>query len=173
MLLEIWKDIEDYPNYEVSNVGRVRNKTTKYVLKPQQFVGKKYYYVALSENGIQKKKRIHRLVAEAFIPNPNNLPEINHLDEDPSNNCADNLEWCSKSYNVNYGTRNKRAGEKMIGNTNGISYKVQKYSLDGKFLEEYRSLKQASEMNNIPKGNLSAYFSKGWKQCGGFVWKKV
>ena len=173
MPLEIWEDIEGYPNYEVSNVGRVRNKTTKYVLKPQKFIGKKYYYVCLYANGTQKKERIHRLVATAFIPNPKNLPEVNHKDEDPSNNFVDNLEWCSKSDNVNYGSRNKTVSEKMIGNTNGIAYRVQKYSLDGIFLEEYRSLKQASEMNNIPKGNLSAYFSKGWKQCGGFVWKKV
>lgn len=116
--MEQWKIIEDYPNYEVSNIGRVRNKTTKYVLKPQQFIGKKYYYVPLWKDGAEKKKRIHRLVAEAFIPNPQNLPEVNHKDEDPSNNSVDNLEWCSRAYNANYGTRNKRTSDKMMGNKN-------------------------------------------------------
>lgn len=173
MTREEWRDIEDYPNYEVSNIGRVRNKTTKYVLKPQKFMGKKYYYVCLSNNGIQKKERIHRLVATAFIPNPKNLPEVNHKDEEPSNNFVDNLEWCSRSDNVNYGTRNKRAAEKMIDNVNAPMQGAMKLSMDGKPLETYRSMKHAEKANNIPNGNLSHYFSKGWRSCGGFKWRKI
>ena len=106
---EIWKTIEEFDNYEVSNLGRVRNIQTGRVLKPI-LISTGYYQVGLFKQNKCYRKLIHRLVAEAFLENSDNLPQINHIDEDKTNNVVSNLEWCSASYNINYGTRNKRIG---------------------------------------------------------------
>ena len=110
---EIWKDIQGYEGlYRVSNLGRVKSfhKAKEHILSP----GKDkdgYFQVQLYKNGINKMRKVHRLVAQAFISNPNNLPQINHKDENKQNNNVDNLEWCTNEYNHNYGTRNERAAK--------------------------------------------------------------
>ena len=103
---EIWKDIDGYDGeYQVSNLGNVRSlnymrrKETRELSKKNI---KGYPYVILYKNTKIQRKRIHRLVAEAFIPNPNNLPEVNHKDENKANNRVDNLEWCTHQYNFQY-----------------------------------------------------------------------
>ena len=110
---EQWVTVKDYENYQVSNLGNVRNCKTGRILKPSTVWG--YLTVCLHENRKQKTCRVHKLVAIAFIPNPNNLRCINHKDENKLNNCVNNLEWCSIEYNNNYGTRNKRISETMKG----------------------------------------------------------
>ena len=113
MLFEIWKDIEGYAGlYQVSNLGRVKSlkvskiKSERIRKSYQQSSG--YISIVLCKNGKVTNHKIHRLVANAFIDNPDNLPEINHKDEDKTNNCVDNLEWCDSSYNKNYGTRTEK-----------------------------------------------------------------
>ena len=106
---EIWKAINEFPNYEVSTLGRVKNISTGKVLKPV-LNNTGYYKVILCQNNKHYTKFIHRLVAIEFIPNPDELPEVNHIDECKANNGVSNLEWCTKEYNNNYGTRNKRIG---------------------------------------------------------------
>lgn len=120
---EIWKDVVGYEGfYQVSNLGRVKSlidcngKYRELILKPNKNP-LKYEIVTLSVNGVSKRKSLHRVVAEAFIPNPNNLPFINHKDEVPFNNRVDNLEWCNQSYNVNYGNRNKKVINSLINNS--------------------------------------------------------
>ena len=117
---EVWKDIQGYEGlYQVSNKGRVRsidrliiqksggNKCRKgQLLKPTVQNG--YYKVALAKYNKKTNFRVHRLVADAFIPNPNNWSFINHIDENKSNNNAENLEWCTRQYNNNYGHRNEK-----------------------------------------------------------------
>lgn len=121
--MEEWRNIKDYENYEVSNLGRVRNKNGK-ILKQQLRHG--YYDVGLYNKYHQnqpKLLKVHRLVAQAFIPNLNNYPCINHKDENKLNNNIDNLEWCTYSYNCNYGHRNdtrKRQVLKLDSNYNII-----------------------------------------------------
>lgn len=108
---EIWKVIEDYPNYEVSTLGRVRNRETLKLMTPcKNKIG--YMLVNLS-TGDNKNKTpyVHRLVAKAFIENPENLPQINHKDEDKTNNSVENLEWCTSKFNLDYGTRIERQVE--------------------------------------------------------------
>ena len=118
---EIWKDIKGYEGlYQISNWGRVKslgnNKTRKEkILKPCILKKGNYLRIGLRKNGKRKMYLVHRLVAEAFIQNPNNLPFINHKDENPSNNCVSNLEYCDVLYNNNYGTRNKRISENHKG----------------------------------------------------------
>ena len=130
MIEEIWKPIEGYEGlYEVSNLGRVRSLDRFYyrlhkgkVLSPTK---DRYGYltVTLNCNGKSKTIKIHRLVAQAFLPNPDNLPQVNHKDEVKSNNCVDNLEWCSAKYNVNFGTRQERYRNTMLekGHWSGLS----------------------------------------------------
>ena len=120
--MEIYKDIEGYEGlYQISNYGNVKSlnykKTGKDGLLKPQYDSDGYCQVSLYKHHKGKSFPIHRLVAEHFIDNPDNLYEVNHKDENKLNNCVDNLEWCSHEYNCNYGTRNKRHSEYMIGNT--------------------------------------------------------
>lgn len=117
---ETWRNVADFEGlYKISNKGNVHsvervssqgNKCGGFTLKPTIASGG-YLQVKLYENGIRKHKYIHRIVAEAFIPNPNNYPEINHKDEDKTNNYVENLEWCTRKYNVNFGTAIERAAQ--------------------------------------------------------------
>ena len=107
--MEIWKDIKDFDKYQVSNLGRIRSFKQKKDGKILSLIEQKnYLYVSLSKHCKETRRLVHRLVAEAFIDNPDNLPEVNHKDENTMNNNASNLEWCTSKYNSNYGTRNKR-----------------------------------------------------------------
>ena len=108
---EIWKDISGYPNYQISNLGRVWSKKRQIYLK--QFKNNSgYSQVTLSAiNGKCKRELVHRLVALTFVDNPNNYPCVNHKDENKENNTASNLEWCDRSYNINYGDRNNKASK--------------------------------------------------------------
>lgn len=121
-MAEIWKTIEGFPNYEISNMGNVRSLAHRdkwnrvkggQLIKPQ-FDGKGHYlHVGLYANGSVKIVNVHRLVAKAFLPNPCGYTEVNHKDENKTNNAASNLEWCSHSYNNQYGSRGDKArGEK-------------------------------------------------------------
>ena len=128
MTEEIWKPIEGYEGqYEISSYGRVKSLKRPYennggiqwtkerILSP----GKDkdgYLQVNLHCNGKQHQRKIHRLVAQAFLPNPDNLPMVNHKDEDKTNNNVDNLEWCDHRYNMNYGSCIDRAIETRLKN---------------------------------------------------------
>lgn len=137
MTEEIWRPVVGYEGlYEVSSYGRVRS-LDRYDSRNQFREGKilknrdnsnGYLLCGLSKNGIVKNKYIHRLVAEAFLPNPDNLPEVNHLDEDKSNNRVENLEFCNRKYNCNYGTKIERE----------ITTKIKKGIYLGLSQEEYK-----------------------------------
>lgn len=145
-MVEIWKDIKYYENlYQGSNLGRV--KSIKFgkerILKT--FKNKDgYLQVGLWKNNKRKIFLVHRLVAQAFLDNPNNLPEVNHKDENKLNNVVSNLEWCDRTYNVNYGT----AIERMIKT---VSKPVLQFTLDGKFVREWESTREC-ERNGYNHG---------------------
>ena len=113
---EIWKDIEGYDGmYQVSNLGRVKSfKNCKERILSSGTTKKNYKFVILSKNDIRKNFQVHRLVAMTFLPNPDNLPQVNHKDENPSNNNLENLEWCTAKYNSNYGNHCNRISERNL-----------------------------------------------------------
>ena len=130
---EIWRDVEGYEGlYQVSNLGRVKSlnyrRTGKEkILKPIK-IKKQYMNVKLCKNGKLKQYMIHRLVAKAFIPNPDNKEQVNHINEIKTDNRAENLEWCDRSYNVNYGTRIEKQKQTCI--ENGIYEKANKKRME-------------------------------------------
>ena len=180
MKKEYWKPILNYEGlYEVSNWGRVRSldrwcshrrgKQLKKgrILKLCTNKGG-YLYVYLWKNGKGKYFLVHRLVAEAFIPNPDNLPQVNHKDENKLNNNAENLEWCSAKYNSNFGTRNERI---IVKNTNGkCSKKVLQYDLEGNFIREWQSTKECGR-NGFNQGHVAECCRGERKTHKGFIWK--
>ena len=117
----IWKPVVGYGNlyedlYEVSNDGQVRRKKSGRILRLS--IGTKgYYKVRLSRNGIGKSYEVQRLVALAFIDNPNNYPIVNHIDENPLNNSVDNLEWCTYQYNLTYGKCQEKRAQTRLSNS--------------------------------------------------------
>lgn len=162
---EIWKDIEGYEGlYQVSNLGRVKSlgnggsNSKERILKQLNKNG--YFGVCLCKEGKPKGFDIHRLVASEFIPNPDNLPMVNHKDECKTNNRVDNLEWCSAKYNNNYGTRIQR-----------ITEKKSKQVLCVETGKTYPSLRQAERELGISHNNISAVCLGKYKTCGGFHWR--
>ena len=142
--------IKDFPEYYITDDGQViRNgKTLQPVLNAYG-----YYKVTLSKNGKRYEKRINRLVAEAFIPNPNNLPCVNHKDENKLNNNIDNLEWCTYAYNNAYGTRTQRASLSQI-NRKDCSKVVVQFTLDGQYIATYPSAKEAWRKTGMSRGHI-------------------
>lgn len=175
-MIEIWRDIKDYEGlYQVSNWGRVKslgngnskNSKVRILKTSKNKCG--YLYVVLCKDGKVKTYKVHRLVAEAFIPNPLNLPQVNHKSENKQDNRVENLEWISASGNTNYGTRNRRVSEKM---TNGkLSKEVLQYSLDGTFIKEFPSTREIERQLNFDNGFISKNCLGKCKSAYGFIWK--
>lgn len=116
---EVWKDIEGFEGYQISNRGRVKSLNyshTKQERVLQQCIDRRgYCRITLYKNGKIYNLKVHRLVAMAFIANPNEKPQVNHIDECKANNHAENLEWCTCKENINHGTRNERARKTLKG----------------------------------------------------------
>lgn len=178
---EIWKDIEGYEGlYQVSNLGNVRSldraidscynskQSIKGKVKIQELKNNGYMRVTLCKDGKCKHYHVHRLVAEAFIPNPDNLPFCNHMDEDKTNNKSSNLEWCDAKYNQNYGTCRQRIREKQI-NDPKRSKKVYQYTMDGQLVKIWESTKEC-ERNGYSSGCISLCCLGKQKQHQGFYW---
>lgn len=184
---ELWKDIKGFEDlYQVSTYSRVKSKKREHcnnqfgderVLKP--YKNKKgYYQIDLHKDGKTYSSRTHILAAQAFIPKATfkymsyenkddiNLDdlEVNHKDENPSNNHINNLEWCTKKYNCNYGTRNKKLKELH-------EIKVNQYSLDGKFIKTWNSLTEAAKNLNCNQPHMSEVCNGKRKTAGGYIWR--
>ena len=176
LINEIWKDIKGYEGlYQVSNLGRIKSltrlidhKSTGIVLQKEKIKKqqKNYGYcnVILCKNSKIKYYKVHRLVAQAFIPNPYNKPFINHKNEIREDNRVENLEWCDSTYNNNYGSRNKK-----IALTN--SKEVFQYDLDGNFIKQWKSVMEVERTLKIPNSNICKCCKGLRNKAGGYIWK--
>lgn len=137
--------------------------TPEKILTPQRSIWG-YYRINLNKNHKNKIYSVHRLVAEAFIPNPDNLPCVNHKDEVRTNNRINNLEWCTHKYNSNYGTGSKRRSEKLSKSIRCVE--------TGKI---YKSLTEVCKVHNLNLGNVSNVCNNkvGYKTAGGYHWEYI
>lgn len=168
MFSEVWKDIAGFEGfYEVSNHGNVRRADTK-VQKKTSLNRYGYPQVNLYKNNKSHLKRVHRLVTIAFVdnPNPNKYDCVNHKDENPCNNYFENLEWCDRKYNNNYGNHN-------ANNAKSRSIPVEQYNLKGQFVKEWMSATEASRELGIPQMAINSCCLRKpkYNQAGGFLWK--
>lgn len=167
-MVEIWKDIKGYEGlYQVSNLGNIKSlnynrKGISKILKQGLEKGG-YLRISLSKNKKSKTKAVHRLVAEAFIPNPDNLPQVNHKNEDKTDNNVNNLEWCNVSYNINYGTRTERCGK----SSNKV---VLQFDSENNLIKKWKSTMEASR-NGFSSGHISDCCNGKSKTHKGFIWR--
>ena len=163
-MFEIWMDIPGYDGlYQVSNFGRVA-RLSHGVRKIRKFgASRGYDMVVLCKDGKTKGFLVHRLVAQVFIPNPKNLPCINHKDENKHNNAVSNLEWCNYTYNNNYGTFKDRVSKTK-------SYDVYQWTIDGQFVKKWRGVSTAARELGICRSSIGFCISGRYQTAGGFVW---
>ena len=161
---EVWRDIEGYEGlYQVSDQGRVKSfKWNKERFLKPSMDKDGYLLVTLCAGGKPKTLKVHRLVCEAFHENPDNKPQVNHINEDKTDNRACNLEWCTCKQNVNHGSRNER-----------VSKPVGQYSLDGKLIKLWPSTMEAERQAGFNHGNISQVANGKYKQAYGCIWKYV
>ena len=197
---EIWKDVVGYEGlYQVSNLGRIKSLpklcingnggkyyTKEKILKPQYGSnGRTYTHVCLRKDGKTHIKEIHRIVAIAFIPNPLNLPQVNHRDENPSNNTVSNLEWCDGFYNHNYGTikeRTRQTKERNKSDENGLVTRIKNSAFcapkeviqmddNGNVLNSFVSAADAYRQTGISARNIRRCCNGKFVHYNGFRWK--
>lgn len=181
---ESWKKVVGYEDfYEVSSLGNVRsldrvtNNGTQIrkgqVLKQKQRENG-YKAVHLSVNGKTKWINVHRIVAKAFLPNPKGLMEVNHKNEIKSDNRVENLEWCDRAYNNNYGTINIRRSLSRTNSSNN-SISVSQYDIYGNFIRNYISLNEAERITGIDSSQISKCCRnlKRYNTAGGYQWKFI
>ena len=181
---ELWKPIEGFDDrYMVSNLGRVKTKEFTYTLygklqvRPAHILRTiirkdGYCKVSLGGYGKQKTLNLHRLVAISFVPNPNNYPIINHKDENPTNNCSDNLEWCTYKYNNNYGSF-KEKHSIAFKNYPKFSKPIVQMTLEGEDIQEFPSIAEAARQLGGNYVNIADYLREPNKRnhAYGYKWR--
>lgn len=165
--MEGWREIDGFPNYMVSNTGEIKSLNYNKTGREKVLIPHKLSNGYLGINLYDSNKRscyllIHRVVAQAFLPNPNGYKIINHKDENRSNNFVSNLEWCSYKYNLNYGNRNSKLSNSLTNNP-FFSIPVLQYSKTREFLKEFPSIAEAARTVN--NGNIKAAVTNILKCC--------
>lgn len=170
--MEIWKDVNGYVGlYKVSNTGKILSmKKGKEMTLHVDVYG--YHIATLYKDKKHKTHKVHRLVAIAFIPNPNEYPSVNHKDENKKNNHVDNLEWSSSFYNANYGSRNKNISKTQTNRIDQARHVLQ-FTRDGLLVAEFESVREAERQTGVYRSNIIACCkgNKRYPAAGGFVWE--
>ena len=163
---EEWTDIKDYEGlYQVSNFGRVRSSYTNRILTEVKNTGG-YLLVTLCKNNIKSTKLIHRLVAEVFIPNPENKPQVNHIDENKTNNSVDNLEWMTAKENLNHGTHNERMSKKK-------SIPIIATNLTTGESQEFYGVRECARQLGLNPSHITAVLKGRRNHTGGYIFKYI
>ena len=167
---EYWKDIKGYEGlYQISNLGRVKSLPRNGTIKDERIIKyslDKYGYPQVVLNNKKHKCfRVHRLVAEAFIPNPQNKSTVNHIDGNKTNNKLNNLEWNTIKENNDHALRTGL--QKFKGN------KINQYTLDGRFIKQWKSQREIERKIKVNHSNLKLACKGVYKQCNGFIWRYV
>lgn len=168
---EIWKWISGYEGlYQASNLGNIKSykRGRELILKPRIDKDSYHKVILADENGIRKEYRLHRLIAQTFLENPNNHPFVNHKDEDVTNNNVNNLEWCDAKYNDNYGTRNKKISDVQIGNA-GKARPIKEIRPD-KTEVIYSSVSKAGKQLGVTISSILSSMKRNGK-CKGSRWE--
>lgn len=172
---EIWKPIVGYEGlYEVSNNGNIKTLCDRHgkirLLKPIKDKHRGYCTVNLFKNGKSKSYLVHRLVAEAFIPNPDNLPQVNHKNEIKDDNRAINLEYCTAKYNLAYSNVHLKGA---VGVKIKRSKSVLQFTLDGRFVAEYKGVREAARQTGLEHSGICRCCKNkcGYNTAGGYIWK--
>lgn len=171
-MIEIWKDINDFIGlYQVSNCGRIKSfkRGKEKIMKPRKDKDG-YLLVNLWKDGKRITKRVHRLVAEAFLDNPNNLPCINHKDCNPQNNHVENIEYCDAKYNCNYGSHNELLSKAQINNSKK-SKTVLQFNFDGTFIKEFPSAHEVKRQLGFDDSSICKCCKNIIKQSYGYIWR--
>ena len=180
---EEWRDVKGYEGlYQVSSMGRVKSLERKLphwrggertvkerILKPVMDKGG-YLRVGLCDGEKRKTFKVHRLVCEAYHENPDNKPQVNHINEIKTDNRACNLEWATARENSNFGTRNERIGKKSAITK---SKPICQYTLDEKIVKTWASLTEVKRKTGFSQGNISEVANGNRKTAYGFIWKYV
>lgn len=163
MQKEIWKPVKGFENrYLISNEGQVYSIVKKSLLKPMK-TEKGYLYVDLRCNYKRKPKKIHRLVAETFLENPYAKKEVNHKDGNKLNNTVGNLEWCTRSENLLHAYATGLKAQKIVA--------VDMFTVDGTFIKQFESIKNAERFTGINRSTISACCRNKANTAGGYVWR--
>ncbi len=160
-----WREVKEYSNYEVNQLGEIRHKKRQKILKPRSNNGG-YQYVNFKINGKNTNFAVHRIVANAFIPNPNGYTEVNHKDYNKKNNCVDNLEWVSSSQNKQHSYL-KQENKKSRGKA------VNQYTKEGIFLKTFDSVSDAAKEFGCCVAAISNCCLGRTKTSQGFRWSFV
>ena len=168
--MENKKKISHFSMYEVSDTGDIYSLNYNHTGRKQKLkpgcIGKYLGVILIGDDGKKHSLLVHRIVASTFIPNPLNLPQVNHKDCNPHNNNVNNLEWCTCSYNINYADSNMRRSLNSCR-------KVKQYSLDGTFIKEWNSILEAATFYKVHSSGIVCAAKEGdrHKTCRGFIWK--
>lgn len=166
-MIEVWKDIKEYEGlYQVSNFGRVKSLSRKNDIIMRPSCGE-YKRVNLRKNGKYKSFYVHRLVAQNFIPNLKNKPQVNHKDENKYNNCVNNLEWCTHIENMNYGTKRERESKVKT------RYHVLQYDLKNRLIKKWNNLREIMLNTKYDRNYISKCCTNKIKTAYGYKWKYI
>ena len=166
---EVWKDIPEYEGlYQVSSMGNIKSfskkKNGKNLIPQKNKKG--YYQILLYKNKKPYTKKIHRIVAKAFIPNPDNLPQVNHIDGNKINNCMNNLEWCTNSENQIHAYKNGLEKPRF-------QRRIKQYDINGNYIKTFEYIRNAQKELNIDGSSISKCCKGKRKSAGGYIWKYV